>query len=99
MVYSHRREQWCLSQTLESLQQLAAVAHRLGCVEIMEILDEALVLMCSAEEHPELCCKAAPTTCLTPTNVADLHALAAKLQLPGEARCMHMHWPRLPVVH
>ena len=88
MVYSHKPETWSRRQSVETLQQLAEVAHRLDCTRIMALCDEALVLKSGAAEHPDLQLKPSSNTCLTAASVAKLYTVAGDLHLAGRPRAL-----------
>ena len=57
-VYSHMRERWCSSQSVDDLTELASTAHRLNCSSILQLVDEALGECSACLQAP--CCLDSP---------------------------------------
>lgn len=84
VAYCRRPESWVLRQSIEDMEKLAAVAHRLDAADVLKLVDDAFILKCGAAEHPTAQPKPFTNTCLTTANVASLFTLAEDFQLQGE---------------
>ena len=63
------------------------MSHRLGCTDILKIVDECFLVMCGASQHPKTNRRPSTTTFLTPANVAAFYAHATRLQMRGLPCC------------